>query len=639
MFESREIQQRSMSQETVTIPLDEVTEEELEDWDSLNKLLQHHGFKPISVADPKDKRPVGGMVLLTKQSAGQIRHALKSLMKDTERRQALIQELIQTNNQLKDDIRQQYGRASRQEQRTSELEQVLDNVKTKIQEMEDDFIKKTCQQQNHVKQLQKDKRDIQVYYTELEQKLRVQEEIISQLQKKLRTIIAEEEERVTRQNNIFHQFRKRVPKANSTLDQQLLDMISTYESQIDYLQRALRTYKENAEPQSMNNEDKELNLDTSPNYKALLKSYQEQLKEARTRNEQLLLENINIKQELETRPSMKELKLCKQQAKRLERLLLHNGVKLSEFPNGRQAEEKENTKVEDLDSIHADVCRHVLKDACGILKVHDLNDLLSTIRLMAKQLEAIPTLEKVLNDISSVVSNQRAPQMLFRRSTSSHQFSVRTVESKYEHLVPTLEMWINQLMALKDLFKSLRKLLAKVIPWQIPDLKDQSEGTRVEDLQMLIDTVLEEVEYDKENRRASPETMRAIVSHFQTLFDVSSLNGVYPRMNEVYIKLEEMNNAMRNLRVLLGLDPSVPCSTLVNAVGNLCSSLSDDTTKQIQLLLGTQDLNSIIIKLKDYDEFFPAFSELLNGLFQILDVNSVDDILVEVQSLKLKTKV
>ncbi|XP_043930938.1 centrosomal protein of 70 kDa isoform X4 [Protopterus annectens] len=580
--------------------------EELEDWDSLNKLLQHHGFKPISVADPKDKRPVGGMVLLTKQSAGQIRHALKSLMKDTERRQALIQELIQTNNQLKDDIRQQYGRASRQEQRTSELEQVLDNVKTKIQEMEDDFIKKTCQQQNHVKQLQKDKRDIQVYYTELEQKLRVQEEIISQLQKKLRTIIAEEEERVTRQNNIFHQFRKRVPKANSTLDQQLLDMISTYESQIDYLQRALRTYKENAEPQSMNNEDKELNLDTSPNYKALLKSYQEQLKEARTRNEQLLLENINIKQELETRPSMKELKLCKQQAKRLERLLLHNGVKLSEFPNGRQAEEKENTKVEDLDSIHADVCRHVLK---------------------------------VLNDISSVVSNQRAPQMLFRRSTSSHQFSVRTVESKYEHLVPTLEMWINQLMALKDLFKSLRKLLAKVIPWQIPDLKDQSEGTRVEDLQMLIDTVLEEVEYDKENRRASPETMRAIVSHFQTLFDVSSLNGVYPRMNEVYIKLEEMNNAMRNLRVLLGLDPSVPCSTLVNAVGNLCSSLSDDTTKQIQLLLGTQDLNSIIIKLKDYDEFFPAFSELLNGLFQILDVNSVDDILVEVQSLKLKTKV
>lgn len=636
-YDSREIQRGSLSQETVSLSLGEDIEQELEDWDTVNKLLQHHGFKPISLADLRDKRPVGDTVLLTKQSAGQIRHVLKSLLKDTERRQALIQELIQSNNQLKDDIHQQHGRASRQEQRASELEQVLDNVKAKIQEMEDDFIRKTCQQQNHVKQLQKDKRDIQIHYTELEQKLREQEDTISQLQKKLRTLISEEEERVTRQNDSFYQFRKRASKVNSTLDQQMLDMIATYESKIDYLHRELRTYKENAEPQSMSNneEDKELNLDTAPNYKALLTSFQEQLKQARTKNEQLLLENINIKQELETRPTLKELKLCKQQAKRLEKLLLHNGIKLSEFSNGRQADEKENTKIQDLNNIQADSCRRVLKDACGILKVHDLNDLISTMQLLAKQAETIPRLEKVLNDINSVVSSHRAPHMLFRRRASSHQFSGGTLESKYEHLVPTLEMWVNQLMAVKDLFKSLRKMLEKVIPWQIPDLKDLSESTRVEDLQMLVDTVLEEVENDKENRRVSPETLWAIVSHFRILFDVSSLNGVYPRMNEIYIKLGEMNNAMKNLRVLLELDPSAPCSALVNVVGKLCSSLNDNTTKQVQRLLKTQDLDSIIIRLKDYDEFVPAFSALIEDLFQILEVNSVDDILLEVQSLKL----
>lgn len=53
-------------------------------------------------------------------------------------------------------------------------------------------------------------------------------------------------------------------------------------------------------------------------------------------------------------------------------------------------------------------------------------------------------------------------------------------------------------------------------------------------------------------------TLFAIVSHFQKLFDVNSLNGVYPRMNEVYTKLGEMTNAMRNLQELLQLGKDSP---------------------------------------------------------------------------------
>lgn len=44
-----------------------------------------------------------------------------------------------------------------------------------------------------------------------------------------------------------------------------------------------------------------------------------------------------------------------------------------------------------------------------------------------------------------------------------------------------------------------------------------------------------------------------MVSHFQKLFDVNSLSGVYPRMNEVYTRLEEMTNMTRNLRDVLEL--------------------------------------------------------------------------------------
>lgn len=57
-------------------------------------------------------------------------------------------------------------------------------------------------------------------------------------------------------------------------------------------------------------------------------------------------------------------------------------------------------------------------------------------------------------------------------------------------------------------------------------------------------------------------TLAAMVSHFQKLFDVTSLSGVYPRMNEVYTRLGEMTNAMRNLREALELGTLEPESKL-----------------------------------------------------------------------------
>lgn len=41
------------------------------------------------------------LVLLDKKSAGEIRTTLRTMLTDSERRQALIQELIKSNNQLK----------------------------------------------------------------------------------------------------------------------------------------------------------------------------------------------------------------------------------------------------------------------------------------------------------------------------------------------------------------------------------------------------------------------------------------------------------------------------------------------------------------------------------------------------------
>nr|XP_005991127.1 PREDICTED: centrosomal protein of 70 kDa-like [Latimeria chalumnae] len=73
-------------------------------------------------------------------------------------------------------------------------------------------------------------------------------------------------------------------------------------------------------------------------------------------------------------------------------------------------------------------------------------------------------------------------------------------------------------------------------------------------------------------------------------------------------------------------------------VGKLCTSVSEKMTREVQQLLGTQDIDSIIAKLEEYDEFFPAFQELVQNLLHILDVNNLDHILPAVRTLKLLSR-
>uniref|UniRef100_A0A0E9WBP5 Centrosomal protein of 70 kDa n=1 Tax=Anguilla anguilla TaxID=7936 RepID=A0A0E9WBP5_ANGAN len=71
-------------------------------------------------------------------------------------------------------------------------------------------------------------------------------------------------------------------------------------------------------------------------------------------------------------------------------------------------------------------------------------------------------------------------------------------------------------------------------------------------------------------------------------------------MNEVYSKLGEMTNAMRNLRDILQLDDRAPPSEVVNQVANQVAKVSSSTSltisQELQSLLGTRDIDSIILK-------------------------------------------
>lgn len=81
---------------------------------------------------------------------------------------------------------------------------------------------------------------------------------------------------------------------------------------------------------------------------------------------------------------------------------------------------------------------------------------------------------------------------------------------------------------------------------------------------LTVQRLKEAVEALCHDNRTSPNEMQAreepslnqlmsIVAHFQKLFDVNSIGGVFPRMNEVYMRLGETYNAMNNMREFLCL--------------------------------------------------------------------------------------
>ncbi|XP_036075214.1 centrosomal protein of 70 kDa isoform X4 [Rousettus aegyptiacus] len=494
-----------------------MTEKQREEaeWENINMLLMTHGLKPLSLEKRTDLKD---FIIFDKQSSQKMRQNLKTLVEETECQQKMIQELIETNQQLKNELQLEKRRAVDQEQRANDLEQIMESVKAKIGELEDESLNRVCQQQNKIKDLQKEHKALQAKCQHYKRKRMEQQETIASLQKDIYRLTKEEEERIITQNRVFASLCKRVP--HTVLDRQLLCLIDYYECKI----RKFLKQRQYNEDESQSEEERDYrSFDASPTYKGLLMSLQNQLKESKAKIDTLLSEKLNLQKDLEIRPTQHELRLYKQQVKKLEKALKKN-IKLRDLISQNKAEDTEKK-----DEHSKDNQQQVLIDQRYF---------------------------QVLSSINSIIHNPRAPVIIYKQSKGGAQhFNKDFVhDCGFEHLVPIIEMWADQLTSLKDLYKSLKILSAELVPWHNLKKQDENEGIKVEDLLFIVDTMLEEVENkEKDSNMPNFQTLQAIVSHFQKLFDVPSLNGVYPRMTEVYIRLGEMNNAVRNLQELLEL--------------------------------------------------------------------------------------
>ncbi|EDO37412.1 predicted protein [Nematostella vectensis] len=259
-------------------------------------------------------------------------------------------------------------------------------------------------------------------------------------------------------------------------------------------------------------------------------------------------------------------------------------------------------------------------EVCSRLEVTDLKQLTDRLDSIDVMAEAYPSMEKLISDILSLTQEKGALVVSAEDMSQSVDSHALYCQRAWQNILPTLRLWHKELKHMKDLQTAVDHLAVSLMPWKPDNMfrADDRKPLRMRDLRARIESLAYQGTRAlpselRGSDKPSAEQLQSIVAHFQKLFDVTSVSGVFPRMNELYLRVGEVYNAMNTMRELLNLDPCCKASDVVNAVGKLSKA---------RHLLKVDDLPGLIQRLEQYDEFFPAFQEMVTELCRLLKTGS-----------------
>jgi hypothetical protein len=167
--------------------------------------------------------------------------------------------------------------------------------------------------------------------------------------------------------------------------------------------------------------------------------------------------------------------------------------------------------------------------------------------------DVIPVLKRWEQQLNSLGKNQEFKAIvmgeLCRRSVVPSDIRRKDNKASIESRVPgmTAEMSDEQaLRAIRDLVELEKTLMAR------------------EDLYQNAESVVQQ----------NPDLfVNRVVLHFRYLFGVKHMEGVFPKMNEIYLFANEMNAFVRELRAILAVNRNVPTASVVKSVLEMASEL------------------------------------------------------------------
>jgi uncharacterized protein YjgD (DUF1641 family) len=118
----------------------------------------------------------------------------------------------------------------------------------------------------------------------------------------------------------------------------------------------------------------------------------------------------------------------------------------------------------------------------------------------------------------------------------------------------------------------------------------------------------------------------SMITHFQRLFDCPTTSGIYPKMNELFIFINEIRPALNEIRQLLQLDENTPIHTILNTLrSKLTQSSSISEPPYISSSSPTQSLKNSL-----------TYFNTCRTLKKLLHVSNTRDLVPLIERLLLR---
>eukprot|EP00484_Ammonia_sp_Unknown_P027484 CAMPEP_0197031936 /NCGR_PEP_ID=MMETSP1384-20130603/10753_1 /TAXON_ID=29189 /ORGANISM="Ammonia sp." /LENGTH=949 /DNA_ID=CAMNT_0042461521 /DNA_START=56 /DNA_END=2905 /DNA_ORIENTATION=- len=390
--------------------------------------------------------------------------------------------------------------------------------------------------------------------------------------------------------------------------------------------------------------------------------------------------NQSLLVELEKRPSYNEWTRLRNELNEMNKKLIETQkvASLRKYMDTRELikrdKEIHTLNLTQIDGLPVQIMKEILQDLCRILAVKDVTVLVDNVQKIAKCVECVPILEQYISKIVRVLlASDHAPELV--------KVSKISPKNVFDQVIPVLKQWIVQLDKVAALstfrFKINGLLKTRTIYKSEQQKQKEAEPLPLHEMVKQIEELVQSEEYLLSSKKcfdsaeksliANPDDLcHRIIRHFEHIFSVKSIEGVFPKMNQIYLELNEMRNLIKTIKSILGLpqncatnvcfkelqkvmDENSQCSVKIHS---LIAENKENTTNpsvitkwnailmEVQSLLQCQNENEIVSqcqelidRCKEYDAVFPRVHNLVNQLRVTLNVEYAHQILPKVKEM------
>ncbi|KAF0702998.1 Aste57867_7718 [Aphanomyces stellatus] len=455
-----------------------------------------------------------------------------------------------------------------------------------------------------------DQKSFKIQKSKLEQQIKISEHrvkakeiLLDRLQQKFQQQVDKDECSKSKNKEIFRKIQQRDPKKANAADLKSMEIIGMYENERRKMHGEINLLRNQVQELCCEVRDKENMLARQHGDKKIVNhdAFVDRLEKARFEQEtasrqlrqkesliqekikqiegelrqskevilQLREENANLHLEVESRPTIRDYKATQRRLLLLERQLSDQKLAMNEATDIEELRkyvgtaelirrDKSNAKLQlnRLSTLPKDTCVEIIQDICRQLELTDVTLIGPSLSKMISVVQAVPRMEKIIRETCRCLSTASIIPL--------------------EKIIPTLCEWKRNLAELEN----LQKYAADSI--QVLSTRSQSIDSMAGPIshKRAIQIIKELVEFEShfmeerelyqlamDNAQKHPDILvNRMVQHFRHLFGVKTMEGVFPKINEVFLYVNEMNNALGTIKSALGLASDISVTNSLNAL-------------------------------------------------------------------------